>query len=272
MVDILVGIQVAWLGRAEELLAIGLPDWRASALTAAIADLVERAGAPGRGRGPASRSPTSSRDCRRGSSAIAACGLGDGLVHGDCHPGNVRGEGSNLVLLDWGDCGVGHPLLDMPGFLDRIDPDAGGTRPRPLAGPLARPRPGLGSRARRRAHRPGRGRPDGARSTSGSSTGSSRPSTRTTRRTSRTGSVGRRSSPAPSARPRTSSPGRSPGAITPDVADCSTHGHHGRAVDGGAGAGARRPIPAGEGSGAGGESPRVVRRSRASGRLWRSSR
>ncbi len=121
MVDILVGIQVAWLGRAEELRAIGLPDWRASALTAAIADLVERAG-----HRVAAADRVTLADFVEGLparfEAIAACGLGDGLVHGDCHPGNVRGEGSNLVLLDWGDCGVGHPLLDMPGFLDRIDP------------------------------------------------------------------------------------------------------------------------------------------------------
>jgi hypothetical protein len=26
------------------------------------------------------------------------------------------------VLLDWGDCGVGHPLFDQSAFLDRIAP------------------------------------------------------------------------------------------------------------------------------------------------------
>lgn len=119
MVDILVGIQRAWLGRPDELLEIGLPDWRGPALTAAIAALVDRAGAtisiadqaaltgfleglPGRFE------------------LVATCGLGDGIVHGDAHPGNVRGVDRDLVLLDWGDCGVGHPLLDLPAFLDRI--------------------------------------------------------------------------------------------------------------------------------------------------------
>ena len=51
----------------------------------------------------------------------------DTLVHGDFHPGNLRGErdghskpdGRRLTLLDWGDCGVGHPLLDRAAFLDR---------------------------------------------------------------------------------------------------------------------------------------------------------
>ncbi|MGZ6270336.1 MAG: aminoglycoside phosphotransferase family protein [Candidatus Limnocylindrales bacterium] len=119
MVEILVGIQHPWLGRADELLGIGLPDWRARGLSGAIAAAVDRAGS------------RLQRDDRATLAAfvdglparferIAACGLDDGLVHGDFHPGNVRGDGQALVLLDWGDCGVGHPLLDMPAFLDRI--------------------------------------------------------------------------------------------------------------------------------------------------------
>ncbi len=55
---------------------------------------------------------------------IAACGLPDSFVHGDYHPGNLRGEGDSLTVLDWGDCGVGHPLLDQPAFLGRIRADA----------------------------------------------------------------------------------------------------------------------------------------------------
>ena len=47
--------------------------------------------------------------------AIAACGMPDTLVHGDYHPGNVRGTPFRLTLLDWGDTGVGQPLLDLPG-------------------------------------------------------------------------------------------------------------------------------------------------------------
>jgi aminoglycoside phosphotransferase (APT) family kinase protein len=54
---------------------------------------------------------------------LAACGLPDTLVHGDFHPGNFRGDGRILTLLDWGDSGVGHPLLDQPAFLDRVASD-----------------------------------------------------------------------------------------------------------------------------------------------------
>lgn len=42
MVSLLVELQCSWRGRVEELLALGLPDWRGPALAAAIADVVER--------------------------------------------------------------------------------------------------------------------------------------------------------------------------------------------------------------------------------------
>ncbi len=52
--------------------------------------------------------------------ALDRCGVEPGLIHGDFHPGNWRGGAGTLVLLDWGDSGVGHPLLDMPAFLGRM--------------------------------------------------------------------------------------------------------------------------------------------------------
>ena len=116
MIEILVDLQVQWLGRIEELLAMGLPDWRGPALTVAIGDLVEGAGSalPAEDHAELDRF-VASLPARFAS--IEACGLGDGLVHGDFHPGNVRGDAAGLVILDWGDTGVGHPLLDQPQFL-----------------------------------------------------------------------------------------------------------------------------------------------------------
>ena len=126
MVSLLVTLQREWLGRTNELLALGLPDWREEALLTAIAPLVEDVG------------PELTRDDRATLDGfvmgladrfarVAACGLPDSLVHGDFHPGNFRGDGKSLVLLDWGDCGVGHPLLDEPAFLDRVPFDAADT-------------------------------------------------------------------------------------------------------------------------------------------------
>ena len=67
--------------------------------------------------GSSRRSWPTSQDA---SPLIDACGIPDTIVHGDFWPGNVRGDAGSLVLLDWGDCGVGHPMLDMSAFLDRI--------------------------------------------------------------------------------------------------------------------------------------------------------
>jgi hypothetical protein len=125
MVKLLVELQRLWSDRVEELLALGLPDWRAPALDAAIAEVVERV-----------HNEVSAEDratlahlvCGLPSrfDDVAACGVRDTLVHGDFHPGNFRGDGRTLTLLDWGDSGVGHPLLDQPAFLDRVPSGAVG--------------------------------------------------------------------------------------------------------------------------------------------------
>jgi hypothetical protein len=123
MVTLLVDLQWLWADRVAELLALGLPDWRAPALAAAIAGVVDRMGdeisaedrvtLAGFVRGLPSRFD-----------AVGACGLRDSLVHGDFHQGNFRGDGHALALLDWGDSGVGHPLLDLPAFFERVPSDA----------------------------------------------------------------------------------------------------------------------------------------------------
>jgi hypothetical protein len=123
MARLLVTLQRQWLGRTDELIGLGLPDWRASALVPSIARLVERIGP---------QLATDDRAALYGFvtgladrlADVTACGLHDTLVHGDFHPGNFRGDDTSLVLLDWGDSGVGHPLLDEPAFLDRVRADA----------------------------------------------------------------------------------------------------------------------------------------------------
>jgi Phosphotransferase enzyme family len=125
MVNLLVELQRRWCDRVEELLALGLPDWRGPALGAAIADVVERTREE-----IAAEDRVTLADFVRGLPGrfddVAGCGLKDSLVHGDFHPGNLRGDGRALTLLDWGDSGVGHPLLDQPAFLDAIPNEAGG--------------------------------------------------------------------------------------------------------------------------------------------------
>ena len=125
MVDLLVGLQRRWAGHEAELVALGLPDWRPRALGEAIGDVVERAAA-GLPPGPRATLAAFVRALPGRFVSIAECGLPDGLVHGDFHPGNVRGTTGRLVLLDWGVAGIGHPLLDQPAFLTRIEEPAVG--------------------------------------------------------------------------------------------------------------------------------------------------
>ncbi len=124
MIDGLVRLQAGWSTRTVELLDLGLPDWRGSAITEAIAALVARQRDTLEDRDRTTLDAFVA-DLPARFAAIAACGLRDTLVHGDFHPGNVRGDGTSMTLLDWGDAGVGHPLLDQPAFLGIItDADA----------------------------------------------------------------------------------------------------------------------------------------------------
>jgi Phosphotransferase enzyme family len=50
--------------------------------------------------------------------ALSDCGLPDTLVHGDFHPGNVRGS----VVLDWGDSVLGQPVFDLHRIVERLPP------------------------------------------------------------------------------------------------------------------------------------------------------
>ena len=144
IVSSLVDLQAQWVGRSDELLAMGLPDWRGASLAASIETIVEQR---------ASQVPDGARGALAAFvaglparfEALDACGIPPTFVHGDFHPGNVRGgteadgaapaggrvpgatrqtEGLGFTILDWGDCGVGSPLLDMSAFLDRVPPAA----------------------------------------------------------------------------------------------------------------------------------------------------
>ncbi|RZU73542.1 phosphotransferase family enzyme [Micromonospora kangleipakensis] len=57
---------------------------------------------------------------------VRRCGLPDTLVHGDLHPGNVRGDGERRVIIDWGDAFVGHPAFDILRLTEALDPATAG--------------------------------------------------------------------------------------------------------------------------------------------------
>ncbi len=116
MVALLVDLQQRWSTRVGELLSLGAPDWRPPSFLPLADDVVTRtAGELEPQEARALESLVESLPERL--AAIAACGVPDTLVHGDFHPGNFRGPDERLTLLDWGDSGVGQPLLDQAAFL-----------------------------------------------------------------------------------------------------------------------------------------------------------
>jgi Ser/Thr protein kinase RdoA (MazF antagonist) len=121
MIDLLLDIQRGPGEDVDALLALGLPDWRVPALQAPFAHTLDvRADELKAHERRAIDALIDGLDARH--SELVACGIPDALVHGDFHPGNMRGTGVDITILDWGDSGVGHPLLDLPAFTQWMPP------------------------------------------------------------------------------------------------------------------------------------------------------
>ena len=116
-----VAVQTALVDDVEHVLALGGRDQRAVALTTDAVDVIGR---------PEVRAALTAEelsalealvaDLPGRFADIAACGLPDTVLHGDMHPGNWRREGDRLTLLDWGDVGVGNPMVDQRAFVERL--------------------------------------------------------------------------------------------------------------------------------------------------------
>jgi hypothetical protein len=90
-------LQRAWVGRTDELRALGAPSRPLEQLAA--------------------EEPAVEPLCAR----LAALGVPDTLVHGDLHPWNAVVDGERVVVFDWSDAAIAHPFLDLAPFLERAD-------------------------------------------------------------------------------------------------------------------------------------------------------
>ncbi|MEU4479415.1 aminoglycoside phosphotransferase family protein [Micromonospora sp. NPDC023966] len=111
-------VQLRAAGEAAGLVAAGVPDLRGPKLAAWIRDRL------------APHDQTVAADLLAGLDdrldQVGDCGLPDTLVHGDLHPGNVRGDGTRRVVIDWGDAFVGHPAFDILRLTETLDPPVAG--------------------------------------------------------------------------------------------------------------------------------------------------
>jgi hypothetical protein len=109
-------IQLAAVGNEGVLVRAGVPDRRPAPLHDWIADVVTRYG----GGDPALHALVEGLPARL--STVESCGVPDTLVHGDLHPGNVRGTNERRALIDWGDSFVGHPAFDILRLTEGVSP------------------------------------------------------------------------------------------------------------------------------------------------------
>jgi hypothetical protein len=123
MVSMLVGLQAGWVDRVAELELLGLPDWRPAPFAAVAARALSASASADQLDMATARQVGALIDgLGERFASLAEAGVPDTLVHGDFHPGNVCGSAARLVLLDWGDCGIGSPMLDQAAFLDGLTP------------------------------------------------------------------------------------------------------------------------------------------------------
>ncbi|MGH2594514.1 MAG: aminoglycoside phosphotransferase family protein [Actinomycetota bacterium] len=121
MVQRLVRLQSRLSGRVDDLRTAGLPDRRARPLRDLIGTLAGRSDVRVQLTVEERVAlDTLVADLPRRLALLADCGLPETLVHGDFHPGNWRLGEDAFVLLDWGDSGIGHPMLDLTAFLPRV--------------------------------------------------------------------------------------------------------------------------------------------------------
>jgi hypothetical protein len=128
LLHLLIDLQVACLPLLADLAAVGVPDARAEHLPARAEHLLSRVGAEldaaDRDRAARLVAGLSTR-----LAAIAACGVPDTLVHGDFHPGNLRGEPAEpgrpgrYAVLDWADTTIGQPVRDIAHYCGHLRPD-----------------------------------------------------------------------------------------------------------------------------------------------------
>jgi hypothetical protein len=106
------------VAHADRLVAAGVPDRRGPALLALLTEVVTRYG---HGEPRLARLVAGLPDRL---AELAGCGLPDTLVHGDLHPGNVRGAdpAGALVVIDWGDSVVSNPGFDVLRLAGGLDP------------------------------------------------------------------------------------------------------------------------------------------------------
>ncbi|MDQ6694744.1 MAG: aminoglycoside phosphotransferase family protein [Chloroflexota bacterium] len=123
ILDLLASMQIDFVGRESDLLALGCADRRLGKLAAEIAPLLsDPSSTQGLEAGEVERLralvPTLESMCAR----LASYNIPETLVHGDFYGGNTVVAGGHYMIFDWTDVALSHPFLDLVTGLHLDDP------------------------------------------------------------------------------------------------------------------------------------------------------
>jgi hypothetical protein len=115
-------IQRGMTGCADQLLAVGVPDWRLSKLTGLYISLIDQEEiliADGLSRAEVDSlhalQPRFTNLCDK----LSAYGIPETIEHGDFHDNNILVKDDRVILSDWGDAALSHPFFSLATFLKR---------------------------------------------------------------------------------------------------------------------------------------------------------
>ena len=119
-VALLARLQQSWAPRTAALLAAGCADRRLGTLDSAIEEILARESVRERFNDDELRQlRVFGATVPARVEALRACGVPETLMHGDFYPGNIASDGERLVIFDWTDACVSHPLFDLATFVPR---------------------------------------------------------------------------------------------------------------------------------------------------------
>jgi hypothetical protein len=122
----LVDLQRGFIGRTDELLASGCADRPLRRLPDDVLRALDLPTVQAALHVDTVRSVGLARWLADAVATVEALGIPHTLVHGDFHPGNVMCTDDGVVLFDWSDAAVAHPLVDAAVWVSwsRDDPTA----------------------------------------------------------------------------------------------------------------------------------------------------
>jgi tRNA A-37 threonylcarbamoyl transferase component Bud32 len=125
-ISALIDLQRGFIGHTDELVEGGVTDRPLHRLPHEVVNALEHPLVQAALRVDADRAASLARRLTEAVTTVQGIGIPHTLVHGDFHPGNVMLTAGGMVLFDWSDAAVSHPLVDAAVWVSwsQDDPEA----------------------------------------------------------------------------------------------------------------------------------------------------